>query len=126
MEKGIWVRFFCYRNSHTFYLFILFLPTCLFLRYAWPLQNNDDQLALNKLTSYFFISTILDWILDGSASFITLSLGLREVEFVGLGHQKKKACGINSLSPNSAPVCLPSDNWGEEKPNPHDTHLVHD
>lgn len=38
----------------------------------------------------------------------------------------KKAYDTNSLSPNSASVCLPSDNWREEKPNPRDTHLVHD
>lgn len=52
MEKGVWLWFFCYWNSQMFSLFILFLPTYLFLKYAWTHQNNNDLLALNRLTSY--------------------------------------------------------------------------
>lgn len=55
-----------------------------------------------------------------------LALALWEVEFVGLDHWKK-AYDTNSLSPNSASVSVCQVIIaGEEKPNPHDTHLVHD
>lgn len=205
MEKGVWVQFLCYWNSQTFSLFIFFLPTYLFLKYASTCQNNNDQLALNKLTSYFLISLIFSsstesiqkegavllvclfgfvfslvfWGVFGWGTFVCFVGGvflvcgfffffiLKEKPFKlalqtrsraglwagllsslwsppwwislfhcsGIGSVRSWICGTgplkkaydtNRLSPNSASVCLPSDNWGEEKPNPQDTHLVHD
>ena len=64
-------------------------------------------------------------LLGGSAFFIALGLGLQEIEYMGLGHQKKPTVPIVYLQTLLMSVCQVIIGR-EEKPNPHDTHLVHD
>lgn len=66
-----------------------------------------------------------DPLLDGPTSFTALASALWEVEFVGLGHWKKPMVQIVYLQ--TLPLCVCQVViGGERKPNPPDTHLVHD